>query len=95
MYLDGSSQTNPAVHLTTAGKPVAPGIALVAVAPEAHSLESQLSAVFSRAALFGPAGWGAGPSGCCSWLVAVGLGLAGFAVAAAAGRGKTRRRVAR
>jgi hypothetical protein len=84
VYLYGSGQTNPSVHLTTAGKPIALGISLVAVAPQPRSLESQLSTVFSRAALFRP-GW------VREWtfwvllvLVAAGLGLAGFAVAAAA-----------
>lgn len=85
VYLDGSGQTNPAVHLTTAGKPVALGIALVAVAPEPHSLESQLSTVFSRAALFRPGWVGSWTFWVLLVLVAVGLGLAGFAVAAAGG----------
>jgi hypothetical protein len=84
VYLDGSGQTNPSVHLTTAGKPVALGISLVAIAPNPRSLESQLSTVFSRAALFRP-GW---VGEWTFWVLLVALvlalGLAGFAVASAA-----------
>jgi hypothetical protein len=83
VYLDGSGQTNPAVHLTVAGKPTAMGISLVAVSPKRHSLLSQLSTVFARAALFRP-GW---VGQWTFWLLLIGVALAivlvGAAVAAA------------
>lgn len=83
VYLDGSGQTNPAVHLTTAGKPVALGISLVGVAPQPHSLESQLSTVFSRAALFRPGWVGSWTFWVLVVALVVALGLAGFAVVSA------------
>jgi hypothetical protein len=82
-YLDGSGQTDPNVHLTLDGKPVAMGISLVAVSPQPHSLLSQLSTVFSRAALFRPGWVGAWTFWVLLIGVAVAIALAGAAVAVA------------
>jgi hypothetical protein len=83
VYLYGSGQANSAVHLTVAGKPVPLGIALVAVRPQPQSLLSQLSTVFSRAALFRPGWVGQWTFWVLLIAVAVAMGLAGAAVAAA------------
>lgn len=81
--LFGSAPVQPSVRLTADGKPVAAGLALVMLTPHSRSLLSQLSTVFSRAALFRPSWVGSWTFWVLLGGVIVALGLGGFAVALA------------